>query len=82
MAFIVIFAWSVIMIYQALLGYGTAYRLTKQGADNGVALFLWILAMSLAAIVPGLGFYIWNKYKNLDVPEETAFNIDRKDRDQ
>jgi hypothetical protein len=26
--------------------------------------------MSFAALVPGLGFYIWNKYKNIDVPED------------
>ena len=58
------------MIYQCLLGYGTAYRLTKEGSDNGVGLFLWIFAMTLVAIVPGLGFFIWNKYKNIDVPED------------
>ena len=77
MAFFFIFLWIAVIIYQSCLGYGTAYRLTKRGADNGVALFLWLLVTSIAAIVPGLGFYIWNKHKNLDVPEETDLKIDR-----
>ena len=70
MAFMLIFAWICIILYQCFLGYGTAYRLTKEGGDNGVALFLWVFAMSLAAIVPGLGFYLWHKYRNIDVPED------------
>ena len=82
MAFIIGFAWVAITVYQTLLGYGTAYRLTKRGADNGVSLFLWMLATSLAALVPGLGFYIWHKYKNIDVPEDTPLSIDKKDRNQ
>ena len=59
--FIIIF--YVIYIVQVLFGYGTAYRLTKEGGDNGVALFGWMLLFSLAAIVPGLGIYLWYKYR-------------------
>ena len=70
MLFFAIFIWLAVVVYQACLGYGTAYRLTKMGADNGTALFGWIFVTSLAALVPGLGFYIWNKYKNIDVPED------------
>jgi len=47
-------------------GYGTAYRLTKNGGDNGVALFGWIVACGFAALVPGLGIYLWFKYKDAD----------------
>ena len=70
MMFFGIFIWFAVFIYQVCLGYGTAYRLTKMGADNGTALFGWIFVTGLAAIIPGLGFYIWNKYKNIDVPED------------
>lgn len=65
-----IFILIAVAIYQAFLGYGTAYRLTKMGADSGTALFLWLTAMTLAALVPGLGFYLWSKYRNIDVPED------------
>jgi len=46
------------------LGYGTAYRLTKQGGDNGVSLYGWMIVTGLAAAVPGLGIYLWKKYRN------------------
>ena len=77
LGFLLIFLWVAAIVYQSCLGYGTAYRLTKKGADNGVALFWWIVVTSLAAIIPGLGFYIWTKYKNIDVPEDTGFKLDR-----
>lgn len=48
---------------QGILAYGTAYRLTKNGGDNGVALFGWFFLMGLASMVPGLGIYLWLKYK-------------------
>jgi len=44
---------------QGFLNYGTAYRLTKKGGDNGVALFGWWLVLGFAAIIPGLGIYLW-----------------------
>jgi len=61
--FIIIYVFSIVQMF---LGYGTAYRLTKRGGDDGIALFGWIILMSFAAIVPGLGIYLWNKYKNID----------------
>ena len=70
MVVFIVFVWIAATIYQVFLGYGTAYRLTKEGSDNGTGLFLWLLFTSAAALVPGLGFYIWNKYKNIDVPED------------
>ena len=69
------FGWFSVMIWQSILGYGTAYRFTKKGGDNGIALFGWVVVFSIAAIVPGLGFYIWHKYRNIDVPPETPLNI-------
>ena len=45
---------------------GTAYRLTKNGGDNGVSLFGWMLVMGLASLIPGLGIYLWVKYKDID----------------
>lgn len=57
------FLWIILAMVQTLLGYGTAYRLTKAGSDNGVALFGWLLIMGLAASIPGLGIYLWRKYR-------------------
>ena len=58
------FLWWALTIVQTFMGYGTAYRLTKTGGDNGIALFGWMFVMSLAAIIPGLGIYLWYKYKD------------------
>jgi len=58
-------AWYVVTMVQVFLGYGTAYRLTKAGGDNGVALFGWTLLMGLVAIIPGLGIHMWKKYRDI-----------------
>ena len=58
---IALIAWETIWIIQVALSYGTAYRKTKKGGDNGVALFGWMLVFSLASIIPGLGLYLWNR---------------------
>ena len=63
MKFLII--WYALVIIQVFLGYGTAYRLTKTGGDNGITLFGWILVQSLASLIPGLGIYLWYKYKDL-----------------
>ena len=52
-----------IWIVQAFLNYGTAYRLTSANGRNGVSLFGWWLGLSFASIIPGLGIYIWKKYR-------------------
>ena len=59
-----IYLWYVITVIQGLFAYGTAYRFTKKGGDNGVALFGWMLVFGLAAAVPGLGIYLWYRYKD------------------
>lgn len=56
--------WQITIVLQMFFGFGTAYRLTRDGGDNGASLFGWLFAMNLAAIIPGLGFYIWNKYRD------------------
>lgn len=53
--------WYVVYAVQMLLAFGTAYRLTKNGGDNGIALFGWFFVLNLAALVPGLGIYLWYK---------------------
>jgi len=58
--------WQITVAVQIILSYGTAYRLTKSGGDNGVALFGWLFAFSLASLIPGLGFYLWVKNKQLE----------------
>ena len=58
MPFIII-ALEVIAGIQGLLAYGTAYRLTKYGGDNGVALFGWFILIGLASAIPGLGYWLW-----------------------
>jgi len=55
------------------MGFGTAYRLTKNGGDNGVALWGWLFLMSLVALIPGLGIYLWTKY--LDDTVDTAASV-------
>ena len=63
---IILFAWYVLYIVQAFLGFGTAYRYTKANGDNGVSLYGWLLLFMLAGAVPGLGIYLWRKSKELD----------------
>ena len=58
------YLWLICYIVQFFMGYGTAYRFTKRGGDNGVALWGWFLLMSLASIIPGLGIYLWIKNKD------------------
>ena len=61
---IIAIVWYVLIVVQAFLGYGTAYRKTKANGDNGVSLFGWmILYCSIVPIVPGLGIYLWSKSK-------------------
>lgn len=62
---LILIAWYIIMIVQSFLAYGTAYRLTKMNGDNGVSLFGWFFLMGLASMVPGLGIYLWYKYKEI-----------------
>jgi hypothetical protein len=59
-----VYGGMVLFYVQTVLGYGTAYRYTKRGGDNGVALFGWMIVFSLAAIIPGLGIYLWSKSKD------------------
>ena len=56
--------WWIVCILQMLFSYGTAYRLTRDGGDSGVALFVWMILMMVASLIPGLGFYLWNKYRD------------------
>ena len=55
--------YYLLVTLQVFFGYGTAYRLTKQRGDNGVSLFGWLFLMNLVALVPGLGIWLWNKYR-------------------
>lgn len=60
---LILIAWYIVTIVQLFMGYGTAYRQTKKSGDNGVALFGWFWVYSLAAMIPGLGIYLWIKSK-------------------
>jgi heme A synthase len=60
------FVWYILIIVQAFLGMGTAYRKTKANGDNGVSLYGWSLAYGLAAFVPYLGIYLWQQSKKPD----------------
>ena len=37
----ILILWQIVSVVQSILSYGTAYRLTKNGGDNGVSLFGW-----------------------------------------
>ncbi len=66
---ILLFAWGVLYWIQIALGYGTAYRLAKTHGDNGVSLFGWaLLVAALASYIPGLGIYLWYKYREDPMP--------------
>ena len=58
------FLYYIVITVQMFFSYGTAYRLTKRGGDNGVSLFGWLFVMNLAALVPGLGIWLWFRYKD------------------
>jgi len=60
----ILIVWYIFIFIQMLMGYGTAYRKTKANGDNGVSLFGWLLVYNLAAIIPGLGIYLWKKSKD------------------
>jgi len=60
----IVFLWSICTVVQTYLGFGTAYRLTKAGGDNGVSLFGWMIVTNLVAMVPGLGIWMWFKYRD------------------
>ena len=61
---ILLWLWYLTLIIQIFLAYGTAYRLTRDGGNNGVALWGWMFVMSLASMVPGLGFYLWYRFRD------------------
>lgn len=62
---VILILWYITIIVQSVFSYGTVYRLTKKGGDNGVALFGWFFIMSFAAMVPGLGMYLWFRYRDI-----------------
>ena len=62
--FLLVLCYICIFI-QGVLSYGTAYRLTRNGGDNGVSLFGWFLLLGFAGCVPGLGIYLWFRYRDL-----------------
>ncbi len=57
--------WYIVSVVQSFLAFGTAYRLTKNGGDNGVSLWGWMLVINLASLIPGLGIYLWFKFKDI-----------------
>lgn len=59
---IVICIWFVLFIVQAFLAYGTAYRCTKKGNDNGSGLFIYLIGFTFAALIPGLGLHYYIKH--------------------
>ncbi|MDR1083089.1 MAG: zinc ribbon domain-containing protein [Coriobacteriales bacterium] len=63
---LIVVVWYVITYVQMFLSYGTAYRWAKGGGDNGLSLFGWMLVFGLASCIPGLGLYLWFKYRYLN----------------
>ena len=73
---VLLIIWYIFYIIQSFMAYGTAYRFTKTGGDNGIALFGWMVAFGLAACVPGLGIYLWMSNKDKDIdwhPSDNRF---------
>lgn len=69
--------WEIIAVVQSFFGFGTAYRSTKNGGDNGIALYGWLIAYSFAALIPGLGFYLWYKSRETESTSDEDWNEDR-----
>ena len=59
--YVAIGLWAIMYVIQAFLAYGTAYRCTKNGNDNGFGLFVYLIAFSFAALIPGLGLHYYIK---------------------
>lgn len=60
--YIVALIWFVFFVVQLFLAFGTAYRCTKRGNDNGVGLFIYLIGYSFAALIPGLGLHYYIRY--------------------
>ena len=63
MGALIFIVWYIVMIVQMFMAYGTAYRSTKKGGDDGIALFGWMIVYMFAAVIPGLGIYLWKESK-------------------
>lgn len=59
-----LFLLYIVLIVQCFLAFGTAYRLTNLHGQNGIWLFAWLFVQMLAASIPGLGIYLWLRYKD------------------
>jgi len=89
MGALILFAWYILTIVQSFLAYGTAYRYTKNGGDNGASLFGWLFLLQLAALIPGLGIYLWKSsleseryvptYSSSSTRPQPYLNQERKD---
>jgi hypothetical protein len=62
---VLVILWQLVIAVQTFFSYGTAYRLTKNGGDNGVALCGWFFVLGLASMIPGLGIYLWFRYRDV-----------------
>jgi len=81
---IIFVIWYIIVMVQTFLAYGTAYRLTKLNGDNGVSLFGWMLLMSLASAIPGLGIFLWYRFRDAEQyqPKRERFYNDNDNNQQ
>lgn len=60
----VVLIWYTLTVLQVFLGIGTAYRITKNGGDNGIHLCIWLVILGIASTIPGLGIFLWLRYKD------------------
>jgi hypothetical protein len=67
----IFFIGYIFFIVQCFFSYGTAYRRTRAGGGDGLALYGWMVVFQLASMIPGLGIYFWRKYRYLG-EENTA----------
>lgn len=54
--------WFLFVIVQYFLSFGTAYRATKKGNDNGFGLFIYLIGFGVASVIPGLGLHYYIKH--------------------
>ena len=59
---VLLIGWAIIYVLQSFLAFGTAYRCTKYGSDNGVGLFIYLIGFGFAALIPGLGLHYYIKH--------------------
>jgi len=70
--FVLLYIYVAIVAVQEIFSLGTALRLTKYEGGDGIDLWKWRFKLGFASLIPGVGIYLWYKYRDLDVSGTTT----------